>query len=84
MSAALQLCCGRNDAEVGRRAAATGADLDHLRTHGLAGSPAQIIDRLGRFAGIGADRVYLQLLDLHDLDQLALVATDVLAAAQQL
>ena len=84
MSAALQLCCGRNDAEVARRAAEIGSGLDHLRTHGLVGSPAQVIDRLGRYAGIGADRVYLQLLDMHDLDQLALVATDVLAAAQQL
>lgn len=84
MSAALQLCCGRKDAEVGRGAAATGADLDHLRTYGLAGSPAQIIDRLGRLPGIGADRVYLELLDLDDLGQFALVATEVLAVAQQL
>jgi F420-dependent oxidoreductase-like protein len=84
MSAALQLCCGRNDAELSRRAAAIGAALDRLRNYGLAGSPAQIVDRLGTFAAIGADRVYLQLLDLHDLDQLALVATDVLPAAQQL
>jgi F420-dependent oxidoreductase-like protein len=84
LSAALQLCCGRDDAEVGRRATAIGSGLDDLLTYGLAGSPAQIIDRLGRFAGIGADRVYLQLLDLLDLDQLALVATEVLAAAERL
>jgi F420-dependent oxidoreductase-like protein len=78
LSAALQLCCGRTDAEVSRRAAAIGADV---AASGLAGSPAEILDRLGEYAAIGTDRVYLQVLDLQDLDQLELVAGSVLPAA---
>lgn len=45
----------------------------------LAGSPAQIVDKLGRFAAAGAGRVYLQVLDLHDLGHLELIAAEVLS-----
>lgn len=77
LSNALVLCCGRTDAEVARRAKAIGREVDELRANGLAGSPAEVVDKLGRYAGIGAQRVYLQLLDLTDLDHLDLVASAV-------
>ena len=77
LSAALVLCCGRDDAEVRRRADAIGRQVPELREHGLAGSPAEIVDRIGEFAKAGASRVYLQLLDLADLDHLELVAAEV-------
>lgn len=77
-SAAQVLCCGRNEAELARRAAAIGRQVDELRAHGMAGTPSELVDRLGAFADAGATRVYLQLLDLSDLDHLALVATEVL------
>ncbi|OAA25886.1 putative F420-dependent oxidoreductase, Rv1855c family [Frankia sp. EI5c] len=82
-SVALTLCCGRDDAEVRRRAERIGGelgDLDTLRAKGLAGSPAEILDRLAAYGpdGAGASRVYLQVLDLEDLDHLALVAQEVL------
>lgn len=77
LSVAQVLCCGRTDAEVGRRAAAIGRDVDELRENGLAGSPAEIVDKLGRFAEIGTARAYLQTLDLADLDHLELVAAEV-------
>ena len=48
---------------------ATGQKLDELRHSGLAGSPGEIVDKLGRFAGLGVERAYLQVLDLQDLDQ---------------
>jgi alkanesulfonate monooxygenase SsuD/methylene tetrahydromethanopterin reductase-like flavin-dependent oxidoreductase (luciferase family) len=76
-SSALVLCVGRDDAEVARRAAAIGRDVDDLRSHGVAGTPAQAVDTLGRFAEAGASRVYLQVLDLADLDHLDLVAAEV-------
>lgn len=76
-SAALVVCCGRNDAEVARRAEAIGRDADELRTSGLAGTPAQVVDRIGQFAEAGVERLYLQVLDLSDLDHLALVAQQV-------
>lgn len=77
LSNALVLCCGRDDAEVARRAAAIGREPDELRSNGLAGSPAEIVDKLGRYASLGAQRVYLQVLDLDDLDHLDLVASEV-------
>jgi len=77
-SAAQTVCCGRDEAEVARRAQAIGEPVDDLRHGGLAGSPAEIVDKLGRFAEAGATRAYLQVLDLHDLDHLELIAADVM------
>jgi F420-dependent oxidoreductase-like protein len=73
-SAAQVVCCGRTPDELERRAAAIGQELGDLRKNGLAGTPAQIAERIGEFAGIGAARMYLQVLDLHDLDHLELLA----------
>ena len=77
-SNALVLCCGASEDEVRRRAAAIGRDVDELRDNGLAGSPAEVVDRIGRFGELGAQRVYVQVLDLDDLDHLELVAAEVL------
>jgi len=77
LSSALVLCVGQDDAELARRAAAIGRDVDELRDSGVAGSPAEAVDTLGRYAEAGATRVYLQVLDLADLDHLDLVAAEV-------
>jgi len=76
-SSALVLCAGKDEAEVGRRAAAIGRGVDELRAHGVAGTPAEAVDVLGRYAEAGAQRCYLQVLDLSDLDHLDLVAGEV-------
>ncbi|MEU2157198.1 LLM class F420-dependent oxidoreductase [Streptomyces sp. NPDC019396] len=76
-SNALVVCVGRDDAEVARRAAAIGREVDELKANGLAGSPAEVVDKLGRYAAIGSSRAYLQVLDLHDLDHLELIAAQV-------
>ena len=76
-SAALILCCGRDDAEVKRRAEAIGHDSDALRGSHLAGTVAEVVDTIGRYAEVGAVRLYLQTLDLSDLDHLELVAGEV-------
>ncbi|MFD7442830.1 LLM class F420-dependent oxidoreductase [Streptomyces sp. NPDC059909] len=76
-SNALVVCVGKDDAEVARRAAAIGREVDELKTNGLAGSPAEVVDKLGRYAAIGSSRVYLQVLDLHDLDHLDLISSQV-------
>jgi hypothetical protein len=44
----------------------------------LAGSPSEIVDKIGAFAEAGATTVYLQILDLADLDHLELLASEVL------
>jgi F420-dependent oxidoreductase-like protein len=77
LSNALVLCCGRDEAEVTRRAAAIGRDPAELRQNGLAGSPTEIVDKIGRYAAIGSERIYLQVLDLTDLDHIELVAAEV-------
>jgi len=61
-----------------RRALAIGRDLDELRHDGLAGSPDEIVDKMGQYADVGTSRVYLQVLDLHDLDHLELIASEVM------
>jgi F420-dependent oxidoreductase-like protein len=76
-SSALVVCVGRDDAEVARRAAVIGRDVDELRANGVAGTPAEAADTLGRYAEAGAERVYLQVLDLADLDHLDLIASQV-------
>ncbi len=75
------LCCGNTEAEVARRAAAIGREVAELRENGLAGSPSEVLEKLGRFAESGAERFYLQVLDLADLDHLRLVAEEVLPHA---
>lgn len=77
-SAAQVVCCGRDDAEVRRRAEAIGRDAAELRESGLAGTPAEVVDKLGRFAEVGSTRMYLQVLDLDDLAHLDLVAEHVM------
>ncbi|MGI5194269.1 LLM class F420-dependent oxidoreductase [Streptomyces sp. CA-288835] len=76
-SNALVVCAGKDDAEVARRAAAIGREVDELKTNGLAGSPAEIVDKIGRYAEIGTQRIYLQILDLDDLDHLELISSKV-------
>ncbi|HEY4629903.1 MAG TPA: LLM class flavin-dependent oxidoreductase, partial [Blastococcus sp.] len=76
-SSALVLCVGKDEAEIARRASAIGRDVEDLRAHGLAGTPAEAVDILGRYAEAGAERAYLQVLDLADLDHLDLVAAEV-------
>jgi F420-dependent oxidoreductase-like protein len=76
-SNALVLCAGRDEAEVARRAAAIGREPAELRENGLAGSPDEIVEKIGRYAEAGSSRIYLQVLDLADLDHLELVASRV-------
>lgn len=79
LSSALILCCGRDDAEVRRRAEAIGRTPDDLRESGaaLVGTPDEVVDQIGRFAEAGASRVFLQTLDLSDLHHIELIASAV-------
>ena len=77
-SASFVVCAGRDEAEIAKRAAAIGREVDELRSNSpLAGTPNQIVDQLGPFAEIGLQRAYLQLLDMSDLEHLALFADEV-------
>jgi len=72
------ICCGRSEQDVARRAKAIGRDPSELRENALAGSPAEVLERLGTFANAGVQRMYLQVLDLSDHDHLRLVAEEVM------
>ncbi|MEX2659987.1 MAG: hypothetical protein WD232_09830 [Acidimicrobiales bacterium] len=72
------LCCGADEAEVSRRAAAIGREPDELRANGAAGLPGEVLDAIARHGDAGASRVYLQVLDVDDLEHLALVGDEVL------
>lgn len=78
-SNALVVCVGKDDAEVARRAAAIGREVDELKANGLAGSPAEVVEKIGRYAAVGSSRIYLQLLDLDDLDHLELISSQVMS-----
>ncbi len=73
-SACLVVCVGADEGEFARRAAAIGREPDELRRHGVCGTPDEAVAALRSWAEAGAARVYLQVLDLADLDHLALVA----------
>lgn len=77
-SAAQVVCCGGNEDELSLRAAAIGREVDELRVNGMTGTPAELVDRLVSYADIGMTRVYLQVLDLDDLEHLELLAAEVL------
>ena len=70
----LTVCIGRDQAEVERRAAAIGREPGDLKERGIAGMPGEARAALDRFASAGVERVYLQFLDLDDLEHLDLVS----------
>ena len=76
-SAALVVCAGRDEAEVVRRAAAIGREPDELRRNGAAGTVEEVAATIRRWRDGGAGRIYLQVLDLSDLDHLDLIAHEV-------
>ncbi len=77
-SNALVLCVGKDETEFRRRAEAIGREPEELREHGVAGTTQEAIDTISKYAALGSERIYLQTLDLHDLDHLRLVAADVM------
>jgi F420-dependent oxidoreductase-like protein len=77
-SAAAVLCVGRDDAEVRRRAAAIGREVEEMRENGgIVGTPAEAVETIKKYAEAGASRLFIQALDLSDIDHLDLVAAEV-------
>jgi len=76
-SSALIAVAGADEAAFTRRAAAVGREPAELREHGIAGTTAEVVDRLGALAADGVECVYLQIMDLADLDHLDFIAREV-------
>jgi F420-dependent oxidoreductase-like protein len=77
-SIALAIAVGRNDDEVAARVAKVGQPLEQLKQNALAGTVGEVIERIGAYGEIGATTTYLQLHDLDDVDQLELIASEVM------
>lgn len=74
-SAAQVVAVGTDESEYQRRVTAVGRQPDELRTSGVAGTVAEAAATLERWHEAGADRMYLQVLDLTDLDHLDVIAS---------
>jgi F420-dependent oxidoreductase-like protein len=76
-STALVVCVGEDEATFRRRAEAIGREPDEIRRDAAAGTVDEVVETIGRFVEAGMERIYLQVLDLHDLDHLRLIAAEV-------
>ncbi|QFU87625.1 LLM class F420-dependent oxidoreductase [Amycolatopsis sp. YIM 10] len=77
-SAAQVVAIGRDEAEFTKRAAAIGREPAEVRQNGIAGTTAEAVDKIGTWAEkTGVTRLYLQVLDLSDLDHLELISAEV-------
>lgn len=78
LSVALPTIVAADDASYLRRLGAIGADPDTFADVNIAGTPERAVEKLLRLRDLGADRVYLQVVDVRDLDHLELIAAEVL------
>jgi F420-dependent oxidoreductase-like protein len=81
-SVALVVACGTNDKEVERRSAAIGREVSELKENGLAGLPSEVAAKIKTYDELGVSRIYLQVLDMDDLDHVRLIASEVLPAVR--
>ncbi|PPL14854.1 LLM class F420-dependent oxidoreductase [Microterricola pindariensis] len=79
-STAITTAIGASEAEYRRRAAAIGEDPAEFRAESLGGTVQEAVDKLGALADIGVETVYLQIMDMQDLDHLELIAAEVAPA----
>jgi len=79
-SAAVAVCCGRDEEELARRAERLGLSADVARANLAGGLPAEVGEKLSAWKAAGADRLYLQLLDPTDAEHVQLLGAEVLPA----
>ncbi|MFT7475024.1 MAG: hypothetical protein ACI81L_001956 [Verrucomicrobiales bacterium] len=65
---------GATEAEFARRAQAIGREPSELRQNGIAGVVNEAVERLAAYADAGCTRMYLQILDIKDLEHLNTIA----------
>jgi F420-dependent oxidoreductase-like protein len=75
LSLTLTTVCGNNRDDLERRASVSPSQFAMAD---LAGHPEEIIHKLGTYAELGTTCAYLRVLDLHDVDQIALLGDSVL------
>lgn len=78
-SGVLIACAGATDAEVARRGAAIHRDPAELRAEKWAcGTADEVASVIRTWVDAGVERLYLQVLDMHDLDHLDFIAEEVI------
>lgn len=81
LSVALPTIAGGTEADLERRAAATGSTLTDARDGvNFVGGVDEIAAKVERLRTLGAERIYFQLLDMRDLDHVEFLGTEVLPA----
>lgn len=79
LSVALPTLAAPTEDGLARRAAAIGRTVDELHPDvNIVGARAEIAAKVERLVALGADRVYFQLLDLQDVEQVEYLGADVL------
>ena len=78
LSSAVVVCCGEDEGALARRAARIGREVPELRTNGAAGTPDEVTARIREYEAVGASRIFLQVLDVDDVDHVALLGEEVL------
>ena len=79
LSVALPTLAGASAADLDRRAANIGRTVDELRGDtNIVGSREDIVPKVERLVALGAQRVYLQLMDLQDVEQIEYLGEQVL------
>jgi alkanesulfonate monooxygenase len=77
-SVAQVIAIGRNDAEIERRAKAIGREVNELKENGLCGTPQEVVDKISMWRDHGVQTIYLQMLDLSDLEHLDVIASEIM------
>jgi alkanesulfonate monooxygenase len=80
LSVVQALAVGHDEGAARTRAEKLGRALDDIRANDAGGTPTEVIARLRGWAEKGVVRVYLQLMDINDVEQVELVGTEVLPA----
>lgn len=78
-STALPTLAGPDAAALERRAEAIGTSVAEFRNGAnIVGGRDEIVDKVHRLADLGVQRLYFQLMDLRDVDQVAFLGEEVL------
>jgi alkanesulfonate monooxygenase SsuD/methylene tetrahydromethanopterin reductase-like flavin-dependent oxidoreductase (luciferase family) len=70
LSVTLTTVCGTDRVDLERRGAVSPPQFEAAD---LAGTPEQVLEQLASYRDVGATRAYLRVLDLRDVDQIALL-----------
>jgi F420-dependent oxidoreductase-like protein len=68
---------GATEAQIDARAIAANSTPGDLRAGGFAGTASEVVDKISELKALGFTRLYFQLMDFHDLDQLDFLAREV-------